>query len=255
MSFPSPLDIPRGIADGVTSFYRFGENQVGTSLEPLSSGGVQQILPVSGATQLKASSTSANDTVDGSGGRYLLLRGLDASGNEISEVLAMNGTGDTAETAAQFWRLHLAAIVGSGTYGNPIDNPSYDGAVTVTGVDGADWAFIDDGDAPPAIWNSSFYTVPAGHHAFITDFAVGTNSTKQSDIKVFTRSRANDSDNPSAWVEANDLRGGTGLFLRTLSVPFGPIDEFTDIGVWGRVSQSNGVVTIGYSVILVKGVA
>lgn len=252
MSYPSNLDVSRGLARGMSSFYRFGENNVGTSHGVLSSNGVQYMPAPSGASQLSATSTSANDTLNGTGGTILYLEGLDANGDQVSETISMAGTGSTDLSQHTYWRLHTATIVASGTYGDPLDSPSYDGAITVSGG-GNDWAYIADGGLSPATWNSGFYTVPKGHVAYVTDFAIGTDSNKFADLKTMIRQRANDEVSPSSWIEANNLTGFSGLFLRTLSAPFGPLDEFTDLGVWGRVSQSTARVDIGYAVTLVRG--
>lgn len=255
MTYPGPLDVSRGGARGVETIARQGVLAATVDYQPVADGGVVQLPPPSGSQQLKAISTSANDTAAGSGGRFLFLAGLDSEGNKITEVLPMNGLGSTGLTVKSFWRLHTATIFLTGIYQSSTDLASYDGIITIT--DGADnqWAIIERpaGGIGPATWNSSFYTVAKGCRTLISDFAIATQSTKIASFIARVRVDANNEVSPTPWVEVNRIVGETGVFERSFRYAFGPLREFTDLGVWGAMTQTTGNIGVGYTLVEIKG--
>lgn len=255
MSYPDSLTVSRGNASGLRNFYRFGIREIGSSYAPLISGNAVQLPAPSGAQALRAVSTSVNDDIAGTGGRKLFLQGLDAQGNEISDIIDLSGTTQTAYTTNEYWRLHDAILFASGTYSEDGLN-SYDGTITISDSGSNEWALIENGGGfpSPAIWQSAFYTVPANKRAFIFDFAVGTDSTKLANYVIKYRQNANDETEPQSWIEANRLVGVDALFVRPLAYPFNGVQPFTDLGFWAQITQgTTGFASIGYGVILVDG--
>ena len=85
------LAVSSGEIEGAKIVSKFGENPaVGTSEETIwDAGGVYDYLTT--ASQLDVTSTDADDTDGGNGARTVVLEGLDANYNEITETVTMDG--------------------------------------------------------------------------------------------------------------------------------------------------------------------
>jgi len=80
--------------------------------------------------QMTVSSTNANDTSNGTGARTIVVEGLDANYNEVSETVTMNG--QTAVTMTAFLiRINYAYVATAGS-GNGAAGDIYIGTGTVT---------------------------------------------------------------------------------------------------------------------------
>lgn len=249
MSFPTPLDIARGGARGWESFIKYGHNGgVGTSYVAINTENSLYLPQPSAAATLHAVSTSADDSAAGSGAQTVLLRGLDATGYEISEILTMNGTGITASTGAAFWRLQFADVLTSGTYGTHTTG-SHAGTITIS--DGVDtWAVIDSNGYPHSRWQSSWYTVPMGYSAVVASYTISVESNKLADFKVLGRRNSLDDAEPySPMSELIEITGTSDTHHTLFSMPFGPLPELYDIGFIGRLqSGSGGQFSVSYEI-------
>lgn len=164
-SFPaSPLfelAASAGKLTGVRRFRAMGHNpDVDTGSVPediWESGG---LYPFQATAQLlEIVSTSAADTAAGTGMRSVTVEGLDASYNEISETVTLNGVG-VVPLVRRFLRINncTGAAVGSG--GTNV------GVVTLrVAGGGATQAIIDTGDSRA---QQAIFTVPNGKTAFLT---------------------------------------------------------------------------------------
>jgi hypothetical protein len=103
------------------------------------------------ASTMVASSSSASDTAV-----TILIDGLDANYNSITESVALNGTTDVPTTKV-FFRIHSVVT----TVGNAV------GTVYVKNAGGTTYAQIAIGSGRT---NMSVYTVPAGYTAYWTQF-------------------------------------------------------------------------------------
>jgi hypothetical protein len=103
------------------------------------------------ASTMVVSSSSASDTAV-----TILIDGLDASYNRISESVALNGTSDVTTTKV-FFRINSVIT----TAGNAV------GTVYVKNAGGTTYAQIAIGSGKT---NMSIYTVPAGYTAYLTQF-------------------------------------------------------------------------------------
>ena len=103
------------------------------------------------ASTMVVSSSSASDTAV-----TILIDGLDASYNRISESVALNGTSDVTTTKV-FFRINSVIT----TAGNAV------GTVYVKNAGGTTYAQITIGSGKT---NMSIYTVPAGYTAYLTQF-------------------------------------------------------------------------------------
>lgn len=112
---------------------------------------------LSSAETMDLVSDDANDTSAGTGLQSVLVEGVDADYNEISEVVVMNGLTDVTTTSSFFYVKRLTGL-GVGSNGKNIGN------ITATASTAATvQAKIDAGDG---ISKNGFYIVPAGKTLF-----------------------------------------------------------------------------------------
>lgn len=161
---PFELQVSRGQIQGHRSVTVFGFNpDVDTtqvSVWPLPS----LITFPSAALQMTVSSTSANDTSAGTGARTVVVQGLDANYNEVSETVTMNGQTAVTMTTAML-RINYAYVATSGS-GNSAAGDIYIGTGTVTaGVPATAYDIIkfDYNNT-----TTGSYTVPAGYTAYLS---------------------------------------------------------------------------------------
>jgi hypothetical protein len=163
------LLVAMGCFDGISAANVYGNNpDVGTSFEVISEAGVAAHTFAAAATLLDVTSSSATDAAAGDGARTLLITGLDADYNEITETVTLNGT-TVVETTSSFLRVNKAQVL---TTGDEEDNA---GDIYVTETGGTHTAGVPDNlaivDAKiPAgfcLSESTIYTVPAGHSLYI----------------------------------------------------------------------------------------
>jgi hypothetical protein len=130
------------------------------------------------AEQLQVSSSSANDTADGTGIRTLTIEGLDANFAEQSETVTMNGV-TTVTTTKSFIRINRAYGATCGTlYANA-------GLITVTNNAGTNQLLvITVGDSQTLM---TMWTVPAGKTLHLTNGSFSTDSNKGARVSFVTR--------------------------------------------------------------------
>ena len=170
---PFELQVARGQITWHETAFQFGiNNTVGTSFETIwTASSVYSYL--SAASVLKISSASANDASAGTGARTLIISGLDANYNEISETVILNGQ-TAVNTVNSYLRVFSLKILTAGSGGSNA-GIVYAGTGTVTsGVPATVYAQIEIGynDSAMAIW-----TVPAGYTAYVSSYSFTTNSS------------------------------------------------------------------------------
>lgn len=161
---PFELQVSRGQIQGHRNVTVFGFNpDVDTtqvSIWPLPS----LITYPTAALQMTVSSTSANDTSAGTGARTIVVEGLDANYNEVTETVTMSGQTPVTMTAPLL-RVNYAYVATAGS-GNSAAGDIYIGTGVVTaGVPATVYEIIkfDYNDT-----TTGSYTVPAGHTAYLT---------------------------------------------------------------------------------------
>ena len=116
------------------------------------------------ALQMKVSSSSANDTANGTGARTVYVAGLDANHNEIEEIVTLNGQ-TAVLTVQSFLHINQAYVATTGTTLSA-EGDIYFGTGTVTaGVPATVYDLIKL-DYNQRITGS--YTVPAGFTAYLS---------------------------------------------------------------------------------------
>jgi len=205
----------------------FGFNRtVGTAFETLWDDGGNYTFLTSAAT-MDIISSSASDTMQ------VLISGLDANYNEISETLTLNGTTSVSGTTA-FLRINSAIILAGSNVGN----------ITISSG-GQTYAFIG---ATLGTTQSSVYTVPAGHSLYLTriDVCSGTNNGNK-----FLTFRNVVTTSAGRTLRVAEATFSTSQVSFDRQVPF-KIGEKSDFHFEAKSSSSENEVSIFIEAILVK---
>ena len=147
LSEPFELQVARGQITGHSAVNIFGFNPtVGTTFITPWELGTQYVFPTS-AVVMTLVSTSALDT-----GRSILVQGLDAGYNPISELVAITGT-TPVNTTKSYLRINNMSVMDAVIVGNVTASNS-----------GVTYAQITDGVGRTQM---AQYTVPANHSFFL----------------------------------------------------------------------------------------
>ena len=161
---PFELQVSRGQITGHRSVTIFGYNpDVDTARVTV--WPYTGIIPLPAvALQMKVSSSSANDTANGTGARTVYLEGLDADHKEINEIVTLNGQ-TAVLTVQSFLHINQAYVATAGSTLSA-EGDIYFGTGTVTaGVPATVYDLIKF-DYNQRITGS--YTVPAGFTAYLS---------------------------------------------------------------------------------------
>ena len=148
----------------------------------------------SAASQVDVSSSSANDAVGSSGCNFLSISGLDANGDPIGEIIAMNGV-STVTSILSYWRVQRAFVLECGATGTNAGN------ITIEDATGT-MAYIAAGEGQT---QQCVYTVPRGGTGYITGF--NTQITSRTDVTavgvIYTR------ENGKGWRNRHTFTTGS----------------------------------------------
>lgn len=149
---PFDLQVARGQITGheVLNVFGYSTSITNAAFIPAWENTAAYVFPTVASTMV-ASSSSASDTAV-----TILIDGLDANYDRISESVTLNGTSDVATTKV-FWRINSVIT----TAGNAV------GTVYVKNAGGTTYAQIAIGSGKT---NMSIYTVPAGYTAYLVQF-------------------------------------------------------------------------------------
>lgn len=203
---------------------------------------------LSAADTLDVVSTSANDTLAGTGARIIRIQGLDGDYNLITEDVNMNGT-SAVTTAQEFLRVFRVRMIFAGSGETNAGNIS----ITDT-TGGSTQGFINTGYG---VSEMSHFTVPAGYTAIsvLVQLSIGRSSgsgTREGEVTIKARV-------PTTGGLFNDYRTneyllnnqGSGL-ARLQGVVPGIIPEKTDYKFVVTSAQNNTRFTLQYELILIK---
>ena len=238
------LQVARGQIQGHKNVTVFGFNpDVDTtqvSVWPLPS----LITFPAAALRMTVSSTSANDTSAGTGARTVVVQGLDANYNEVTETVTMNGqTAVTMSTA--LLRVNYAYVATAGS-GNSAAGDIYIGTGTVTAGVPATVYDIIKFDYNNTTTGS--YTVPANYTAYVSQglFSAGqAGGSNQVQGRLLTRG----TNNIRMTAALTTLNNGVAnyVFEYPLAVPEKTTIEATALG-----SSTNNGVSSMFIILLVK---
>jgi hypothetical protein len=161
---PFELQVSRGQITGHRSVTVFGYNpDVDTArvtVWPYSG-----IIPLPAvALQMKVSSSSANDTANGTGARTVYVAGLDANHNEIEEIVTLSGQ-TAVLTVQSFLHINQAYVATTGATLSAEGDIYFGDGVVTAGVPATVYDLIKF-DYNQRITGS--YTVPAGFTAYLS---------------------------------------------------------------------------------------
>lgn len=173
---PFELQVSRGQIPWHKLLFKYGSNSdIDDSLETIWSQGGIYAYP-SAASVMTVSSSSINDAAAGTGARTIVVSGLDANYNEISETVTLNGQ-TAVNTVNSYLRVFRAYVATAGS-GATAAGTIYIGTGTVTsGVPATTYAAIpvSANQTLMAIW-----TVPAGYTAYFTRGSLSASSNNSS---------------------------------------------------------------------------
>jgi len=215
--YPYYLQVSRGLVDGHERVFKFGYNGEIQNVEETiwDTGGIY-VYP---STALAMTATSASGATDS--GVQITIQGLDASYNEVSEEVTLNGSG-TATTTQTYLRVYRAFNSGStAAVGNVgISN----GGTTYALVAAAEQQTL------MALW-----TVPAGYTAYLFQLDVTAfteQNNKVATIRMVTRELN------GVFRTQSKFDMDAGVYSQTIQAPQ-PILEKTDVEFRAIASSSN----------------
>jgi hypothetical protein len=241
---PFELQVSRGQIQGHRNVTVFGFNpDVDTtqvSVWPLPS----LITFPASAIQMTVSSASANDTSAGTGARTIVVQGLDANYNEVSETVIMNGQTAVTMTNALL-RVNYVYVATAGS-GNGAAGDIYIGTGTVTtGVPATVYDIIK---FDYNVTTTGSYTIPAGYTGYVSQglFSTGqAGGSNQVQGRLLTRGM----DNIRRTAAITSLNNGVAdyTFEYPLAVPEKTTLEATAVG-----SSNNNACSSMFILVLVK---
>lgn len=243
---PFELQVARGQISWHERLFQFGTNiNVGTSFSTLWPGGGTLYAYPSAATVLKISSASASDAAAGTGARTVLVNGLDANYNEISETVILNGQ-TAVNTVNSYLRFHYMEVLTAGS-GETAAGILYAGVGTVTtGVPATIYGYVSVGYN---VSEQAFWTVPAGYTAYITSCA-WTSANTTANIIVTGSLNLRDFGGVFVVESACKMTAGNS-FNRHFDTPI-MVPEKTDIEMRAASSTAGSAVTGEFHVIYIQ---
>ena len=241
---PFELQVSRGQVAWHRAITVFGFNpDVDTAEETVWPGGGIYVSP-SAATIMKVSSTDADDTALGTGARTILIEGLDASYNEITETVVMNGQTQVS-TTKEFIRINYARVMTAGS-SNSAEGTIYIGVGTATdGVPTTAYQIIRF-DYNTSV--TGHYTIPAGYTGYMDAGSINVGQVGGSN-PVICRLIISGQSNIKYSIAIVALNNGTAqyAFQYPLAIP-----EKTDIEAAAAGEAANNFVTSYFNIVLVK---
>lgn len=241
---PFELQVSRGQIQGHRNVTVFGFNpdvdQTQVSVWPLQS----LITFPATALQMTVSSTSASDTSAGTGARTIVVEGLDANYNEITETVTMNGQTAVTMTNALL-RVNYAYVATAGS-GNSAAGDIYIGTGTVTA--GVPATVYDVIKFDYNVTTTGSYTIPAGYTGYVSQGLFSTGQASGS-TQVQGRLLTRGTDNIRRTAAITTLNNGVAdyMFEYPLAIPEKTTVEATAIG-----SANNNSCSSMFILVLVK---
>jgi hypothetical protein len=174
--------------------------------------------------------TPANDN-----GVKILIQGLDANYNEVSQEITLAGSG-TATTTQTFIRVFRVYVSGS-------QAPT--GNINITNG-GTTYARVSLGENQTLM---SMWTVPAGYTAYLSHLNIATGTTNANQYIVVKLVAREPGGVFRTQLKQSIGSGGVADFVIEYPLPF---SEKTDIQVRALSSGSNNLVSSDFSIIYIK---
>lgn len=157
------------------SFFRTGTNFNVSTTEDIWGVGGLQVFP-SAAAVVSIVSNDAGDTSAGSGAQSVLIIGLDANYNQITETVATSGAGAVTTTASFLRVTHMKTATAGATGSN-------EGTIVASISGNAQLEMLPNTN----LSHNANYTVPAGYSLIITNLHFLCEEARDFDVGVFTQ--------------------------------------------------------------------
>ena len=178
------MKVSAGEIEGWYDVHKFGaNNSVGaSSMEDVTAAGIINWLQAATTVRIKAGGNAA-DIAGGAGARNVCVEGLDENWDRATEVISTAGASASAVTTTTFIRVYRTFVEEAGAYGG-----NNVGAVIIeNGSGGTDLMQINAGIGQS---ETTSYTIPQGHSAFITRLASHVDASKACDMIMWKREEA-----------------------------------------------------------------
>lgn len=239
------FDIANSKHDALTLVHKFGTNDsVGTSYEDIWKAG-SDLTYMTAADTMDVISSSANDTILGTGARKVFIEGLDGSFNIINEIVETNGlTGTT--TINSYIRVYRAFVTEVATYGT-----SNQGNISIQDTTGSTLqAYIGlEGGIGSGQTQGTHYTIPAGHTAYVVGMHASIETSKVVDYLIQIRREADNTSTPTSWQTVFHIHDIAGSNILTPPAPL-ILPEKTDIRVRGITSSGTSACSFDYQLVI-----
>ncbi len=215
-SFKEALSM--GLVPGASYWGKFATGIIGTTASTIMSANpAGQLLTYPSAPQkMWVASSSANDTILGSGCRYLKVFGLDANFNRIDEVIQMQGQ-TPVETLHEYTRIYRL-------YNDDVEPHDAVGQIYLS-LSGAGWS----GGVPTVAYchlDDSFnqsqigvYTVPDGYKLSIMNWWM--NSMKDREVKMWMVARDDVKCDGVTTEKVFRIRSNWGFYRNNIAIDIG----------------------------------
>ena len=244
------IEVAKGKVPGHSVIHKFGHAIVGTTITPICFGGVYPTPTIE--TSLEVLSDSVNDTADGTGARTVFFEGLALDGSVVTQIVSMNGT-TAVPLPTGLFRLYRWFVETSGTYATTVVGSHAGTLIVRVAGGGALWSQIDITPFAHGQSEIGWYTVPAGHRAYVFLQEINVDSTKTADIIFVRREGANIVEAPFSPMRAvAQYVGVAGSNPSDSNAPNNGFDAFADIGYMGLVSQSTASISVAYEILLIQ---
>lgn len=251
---PFELQVAANEVKHVSTIDKFGRNTaVGTTFVPVTLGGIYRTPQVSGATTLRVKAGNTNDSASGTGARAVTVIGLDANGDQQTEVLTTNGTSAGPAGSIQFIRVFRAFVSSSGTYATQSAG-SHAAAIVVENSAGTqNWLTIGATGFPKGQTDIGVTSIPSGYAAFISRAYLFSDSAKTTEFIFFRRENILETAAPYTAMRAmfsGLVEGGAAILEFTH--PIGPVTGPADMGFMAKIDVGTAQVTVNFEYTLVE---
>lgn len=172
------IQVARGLIPDERLFQTFGvHSAVGPTLNTVWGGENLYSRPMTAET-VNVVSTSANDAFGNTGAEVVAVIGVDASYNEIVDVIVMNGTTPVLSSLA-FKEINQFVVVQAGTSSNP-------NVGTITATRSGDAIKIAHMRPSEGLQSHAFVTIPAGRYGYVDAIRLGAQGQGVAEFRIRT---------------------------------------------------------------------
>jgi len=218
VEFDFGINVQKGLVEDFSAVGQFGYNpSVSTSFATIWGGTGLYVYPTTATTAVATSSNSASDD-----GGTILITGLNASFNQISETITIGGSASTNSFIRVFSARMLTATTGDANVGN----------ITIT-VDSKTVAYIAVGYGSNL---SAVYTVPANKRAWVVSASIGMSKQKELESKIMVKGI----NNGNVWNTVGYQSSFSVPVYRKFEIPI-LVDQKSDIEIRAKADATCAV--------------